>query len=655
MPRRQYFLLALLACTVACVTYLAYKPGLHGPFVFDDLSNILLVKTTYLRELSFSALYNTAMAVDSGPLHRPIAILSFALNYFFTRIDVYYFKLTNLTIHLITGFLLYRLTYRLLNRHTQTNTNEEYSSLKLNLLALGVAGVWILHPLNLTSVLYVVQRMTSLASMFTVLGVLGYVVGREQILRGQRRGFATALASVTVFGALAALSKEIGILLPVYVLLIEIFFYRMSAPENLRRSFNWVFYSIIVAPLVLGVGIALAKSGTLLALDAYQTRNFTLGERLLTESRVMWFYLKLIVMPTIGELGTYHDDIAISTNLFNPITTLFSTIGLAGLLGISLISYRRAPMLGFGLAWFLLGHSLESTVVPLEIAHEHRNYLPQVGILLGAIYYTSHSSKVHLSTQNIRYLAILCYIVLMGVITHARAAEWKDEWTLFNAEARNHPNSVRSHTALAVLYNDNKKYPEAEEHFRRAAELQPSEVETMARLAQFELARKGHIPEPVLADLDFRISNYNFTPVAIAQFVDLLRDAKKDPETHKKVLELFEKLTRKYEGRLEVKWQLVAYHMLAINYDELDQHREAIAYYMLSAKLDPKAYYYIRTAIHYAILGDASMADRMIISVADKHLVLNDTDIGLLTELKELLKQRQRHGTSKKGIAYEQP
>jgi protein O-mannosyl-transferase len=633
--------IALLVGLLACTAYLVYQPGLHGPFVFDDLSNILLVRTTYLKELSFSTLYKTAMAVDSGPLHRPIAILSFALNYFFTGLDVYNFKLTNLAIHLITGFLLYRLSYRLLNRHTQNNPNEAYSTVKLHLLGLSVAALWLLHPLNLTSVLYIVQRMTSLASLFTVLGVLGYTIGRDQILRGQRRGFATMVASLLVFGALGILTKEIGILLPVYILLIEIFIYHMSASEGLRKAFKWTFYSIIVAPTALGLCIVLVKSGTLLALDSYDVRNFTLTERLLTESRVIWFYLKLIVAPTIGELGTYHDDIAISTGLLTPITTLFSTVGIAGLLVLAYISRRRAPMLGFGIAWFLVGHSLESTVVPLEIAHEHRNYLPQFGILLCVIYYVSHASKTHLKTQNLRYLAILCLTALMGIITYARAAEWKDEWTLFSAEARNHPNSVRSQTALAVLYHDNKKYLESGEHFRRAADLQRSDIETVIRLAQYDLSQKGHISESTFNELEYRLENYNFTNVAISLFADLLNAARKDNPSFKRVLAMFERVNSKYEGKLTKPWQLAVYHTLATGYDALGEHDKAIRYFMLGANLDPLAYYYMQSAIQYAKLGNRKMVDQMIATVADNKLPLTQVDEDLLAQLQTILKRHK--------------
>ena len=184
-----------ISALLATATWLAYKPGLSGPFVFDDLTNILLVNTTYLKSLDSTALYKTAWAVKSGPLSRPIAILSFGLNYYFTQLDVFYFKLTNLVIHLLAGYALYQLTYRLLARRETKTTLSGDTPLSIHYLALATCAIWLIHPLNLTSVLYVVQRMTSLSSLFMVLGLIGYVIGREQIIADKTRGYATIALS----------------------------------------------------------------------------------------------------------------------------------------------------------------------------------------------------------------------------------------------------------------------------------------------------------------------------------------------------------------------------------------------------------------------------------------------------------------------------
>ena len=118
--------------------------------------------------------------------------------------------------------------------------------------------------------------------------------------------------------------------------------------------------------LAAGLIYALLPAGKWLW-AGYELRSFTLLERLLTEARVLWFYLGLIVLPRFEAFGLYHDDISLSTGLLMPWTTLPALLGLAGLVGIAWHVRNRAPLLAFGIAWFLIGHSLESTVLPLEI------------------------------------------------------------------------------------------------------------------------------------------------------------------------------------------------------------------------------------------------------------------------------------------------
>jgi tetratricopeptide (TPR) repeat protein len=633
----RFFLTAGIGGMIACITCFIYWPGLHGPFVFDDLSNILLIKTTYLKALNVDSLKQAALAVDSGPLHRPIAILSFALNYYFSGMKPYYFKITNLTIHLATGFLLYHLSYQLLRRHTQHYSHAPDSSLRLSYMALGAPAIWLFHPLHLTSVLYIVQRMTSLASLFTVLALLGYTLGRNQIVNGQRRGFVTIIASLTVFGGLSILTKEIGALVPLYVVLVETYFYRMSAAESIKKEFKGFFLLLIAIPLVTGICIAVIKADTLLAIGAYDTRNFTLYERLLTESRAIWFYIRLILAPAIQLMGTYHDDFTVSTSITEPITTSLALAGFSVLVATIIAGYRRAAMLSFALAWYLIGHSLESTVVPLELVHEHRNYLPQFGIILSATYYLTHPSEKQSRTRYLRYIALASYIVVMAVLTHTRAQEWKDEWTLFNAEARHHPLSVRSHTALAVIFFDNKMYTEAGFHFQQAADLQRSEIETVLRLAQFEYARNKAISESLLNELGYRISNYNATTTSIDLFSDLIRDTNNDPKLLKRVIDLYKELTSKYETRLPDKWNLLIYKTLAVNYEKLNEHDNAIEYYLRAAKLQSIATHYLLAARQYAELGNAVMANKLIVTVADKQLNITEADEEILKQLDALL------------------
>src|SRR6266566_4389028 len=176
----------LASLGILLVTSIAYLPGVHGPFVFDDMTNILLVPSMRMQTLDYHSLRDAAFWQMSSPgAGRPIAMASFALNYYFGGFDSFGYKTTNLIIHLLNAVLLWRLTLRLLNRTDTNSARNKIGEQTLPLLALVITSLWALHPLNLTSVLYVVQRMTSLATLFTVLGLLGYTIGRDRMANGK--------------------------------------------------------------------------------------------------------------------------------------------------------------------------------------------------------------------------------------------------------------------------------------------------------------------------------------------------------------------------------------------------------------------------------------------------------------------------------------
>jgi hypothetical protein len=227
-------------------------------------------------------------------------------------------------------------------------------------------------------VLHVVQRMTSLSALFLLAALLLHLRGREQ---GGRAGAAMLMLAWAFLWPLSFLSKETGALFPLFALAWELIVRRRSR-GNLDR-FARVLAALAGLCLAAGMAYVLSPRGQWLW-SGYEFRPFSLVERLLTEARVLWFYLGLIVAPRLEALGLYHDDIAASTNLVSPWSTLPSLLGLIGLAWLAWRMRTRASLVAFGIAWYLIGHAMESTVLPLEIAHEHRNYIPIFGVLIAA-------------------------------------------------------------------------------------------------------------------------------------------------------------------------------------------------------------------------------------------------------------------------------
>lgn len=438
--------LGLVLCLV--VAFVVYRPGLSGSFMFDDVPNILNNAYLSIDTLDFEHLRQAALSGYSGPLMRPVSMLSLALNYYVVGTEPYFYKLTNLGLHLLNGGSLFILTCLLLSAYRRFHDNG-ISTDRIIWISIFVSAAWLLHPINLSSVLYVVQRMTSLSALFTLWGLIFYLWGRLRLNDG-RRGMTLICAGLLVFGALAVLSKENGALLPVYMLLIEALVFGFRAPDATVRRFLGAFFTITVAlPLLLFCLFVMVDPQWLS--NGYHARDFTLTQRLLTEPRVIWFYISLILSPNEARMGLYHDDFPASHGLFDPVTTALSIAGVLLLMFLVVKIRKRAPLAALGIAFFLFGHSMESTVLPLELVHEHRNYLPGYGIALTLFFYLLNPGLLARLIHYRQVIAVLL-IVMLAWTTYVRAVQWSDVVDQSLIEVYYHPDSPRANHNVGSLF-----------------------------------------------------------------------------------------------------------------------------------------------------------------------------------------------------------
>ena len=239
-------------------------------------------------------------------------------------------------------------------------------------------------PINVTAVVYVVQRMESLANVFVLFGLLGYVAGRARSLAGSR-GSLLSMGSVVLGTALGILAKETAVMLPLYALAIELTVIRYSDPAMVRpidRRIAVFFIAVLGIPLIAGLVVLLPR---VFDAAAWTHRNFTLTTRLLSEARIVSGYIFSTIFPTPHALSFYHDDYAVSTSLFSPLTTFASCLFLAILSATATLFRSRLPLVSLGIALFVASNLLTGTILPLELVYEHRNYFASVGILLVVI------------------------------------------------------------------------------------------------------------------------------------------------------------------------------------------------------------------------------------------------------------------------------
>lgn len=637
MQLRRYYL-AAAALFVFVLAAAVYAPGLYGPFVFDDLTNILQVPGIRIADLSYDSLHTAwnARAFD-GFIGRPLAMLSFAANYYFGQFDVFHFKLTNLLIHLLVGMALFVLTLLLLRRLHAVHRNVPYAPQHLPWLALAIASVWLVHPLNLTSVLYVVQRMTSLSTLCMVLGLIGYCHGREQILRGNKTGFITIPVAVSAAAAVGMLFKENAVLILPLAIVIELAFYRLAAHARLAVSFRRFWFVFILLPVVIAVAVVLVQHERWFGAGAYRFRDFTLEERVLTQGRVLWFYLRLILLPDISRMGLYHDDFAISHGLLSPWTTLPALIGIALLLANALIYRSRFPVLFFAVAWFLVGHSMESSVLPLEMIHEHRNYLPQYGVLFGIIYAIAAPYARLQTTLRWRVSFLALFAALLAVCTYQRSLQWESEFSLYTREVINHPQSVRAQTMLGAWLHAYGPREDALRHLATAVELAGKQADPMIRLVQHLYATTGNVPPSLFEELRKRLTEGPISPVTAWVYEPLLRVARDDPPWHDRFIDLYAATISRPDVRFAPQRYEAAYRLLAENYALRGRTDVALRYYAKARHFNPLPHYDIAAASLYADNACYRQAETMITALRERGQQLQEQDQERLKELEAKL------------------
>lgn len=458
------------------VAALIYWPGLHGPFVFDDINNIVNNKGLSAESISLESIRQAAVSGFAGPLKRPLSMITFAVNKGLTGLDPFFFKLTNVVIHLVNGFLVFSIVHLLLllRARLEGDTERQHSG-----LALITAAIWLLHPAQLTSVLYVVQRMTSLSATFVLAALWMYLAARKQMMDGEP--YRVRLwCYVPALGLLGMLAKENAALVFVFMLCVETALLRFRRPGSSTVGSLLQFHvALSILPLLVGVAIAVARTDWSNAPSV--SHPFTAIERLMTEARVMGLYLKILVVPSLPELALYYDDFPVSTSLLSPPTTLFAVIAIVGSVGLAAIRVRQWPWFSFAVFWFFAAHLIESTVVLLELVHVHRNYIAYLGPILASVVIVHRllGAQRKLLMQS---LALLTCAAL-GLSTYERAVQWNDPFALAAYEVHHRPESSRANYELGRLYylaELTKSEPEyrklAFRYFSRAMALDPRSI-----------------------------------------------------------------------------------------------------------------------------------------------------------------------------------
>ena len=430
---------------VTLVTIMIYFPAMDGPFLYDDLPNLERLYAKYNPdEFAVDQLMNK----EAGLLGRPVSMLSFILNSDKLPADTFAFKLTNVVIHIVNGLLLFLILIQLLPKITHWNVQTTQN------LALIITAVWLLHPLHVSTTLYVVQRMTLLSATFSLLVCLIFISGHQNLQYSDKLStLAKWSLAMAVAGILGALSKENALLtLPILWLMSS----QLSEKPSLLYK-RWHNLILVIPSLVLLVYFTYYTYTQWLTSSLYEVRGYTAETRFLSQSRILLDYLGQILIPQTKTMTIFHDDYQLSTSIFEPMTTLMSWIVITLLIGLAIIPKNK--IVTFAILWFFIWHIFESTGLALYPYFEHRNYLASIGPITLVIYLTYNLFANIDASENLKRICAMVLIGLFSFLLYSVTKHWRNEERLYTHWLEHHETSRLTLYSMLQVYEKNNELP----------------------------------------------------------------------------------------------------------------------------------------------------------------------------------------------------
>lgn len=550
----------LWASALLCLaTVVIYSNTLDAPFHFDDKPNILSNPHIRLTHLSLEGL--TDAATKSHLPNRPVSNISFALNYLLHEYDVAGYHVTNIFIHLVTGVALFFLLQSTLATPALRPQFKPDSPLPFI-----AALLWTVHPLHTQSVTYIVQRMNSMAALFYVLSLLFYVRGR--LAKGDQPTWPW-FAGCGFCGLMALGSKQIAATLPFFVLLYEWYFIQDLKCTWFKKFSVYALGSLILTVVLTAIYLG-QNSWQILLLPSVQT-GFSTAERLLTQSRVVLYYVSLLLFPHPSRLNLDY-DFPVSHSLIDPATTLFSVFILVSLIGVALCTARRQRLISFAILWYLGNLAIESSVASLEMVYEHRTYLPSMFLLLAFVFppfrWVHHERAVLAATAAV--------ILVFCLWTYQRNEVWKDPVALWRTSAEKSVTKARPYNNLGNALSSAGRPEEAIRCYTEALRRDPKYYAAHISIGA-ALMTQGKLDEAISHYTDALKTKPDYAPIHQSLGIAFTREGNLD-------MALFH-----YEQALRLDPNYADAHAgIGVVLARKGQTNEAVSHYRKALAIDPE-------------------------------------------------------------------
>jgi tetratricopeptide (TPR) repeat protein len=587
----------LAALVFFALGFLIYSNTFENPFVFDDVKRILDNADIRMNELTAENISDAAFGKKSAR-NRPVGNISFALNYYFHQYRLKGYHIVNIIIHILTGICLFTFI-----KTTLTLPAVKSGIQRPETIALFAAVIWLIHPVQTQSVTYIVQRLNSLSAMFYLFSFLFYLKGRL----AERKAHSRAWFIGAGLGWILALGcKQNAATLPFIIYLYEWYFFQNLSKTWLRKSVKYLLVVFILFGLIAFIFLGPEPWEKVKNMPDFSEGQFTMGQRILTQSRVVIYYLSLLFYPHPSRLNLDY-DFALSYSLINPLTTLFSLTAIIGLVVLGVYLAKKERLISFCIFWFFGNLVIESTVIPLAIIFEHRLYLPCMLVFL---------MPIGLCLRYIRFTwlrsALICLVVVvLCVWTYQRNKVWENELTLWTDVVSKSPNKARPLIDLGLALADRDRLDEAIQYLLKSLQIDPNHAEAHNNLG-YAFAKQGKENEAIkhyrkaleitpmfpdaLSNLGNALSREGKTNEAIAYYRMALQIDSNDDTVHsnlgvalsvegeaKEAIEHFRKALQLNPHNDK------AYNNLGRLLAEQNMSAEAIRHYRLGLQINPKS------------------------------------------------------------------
>jgi protein O-mannosyl-transferase len=451
-PKRikNYYRISIIFGLLIITGLIIYSNTFHSPFIFDDHSSIV----------SNEDIKNNLIYIQ---LNKPryIGLITFALNYHFNSLNTFGYHVVNMFIHIINATLVFFLTRKIVTLHN----DQKREGLRIE-IPLIVSLVFLVHPLQTQAVTYIVQRMTSLAALFSITAILLYLEFKTAKSRRIMYYIFSLLASL-----LAYKTKENTATLPLMIAAIELLFFRQQkiTKERILYVLPYILLVLVIPLSFINMHQSYGNLISDLKIASYETTETSRSQYFFTELPVVLTYVRLLIAPVDQSIDYYYP---ISKSIFEP-RTLLAGIILFLILAAGILVLNRYPAITFGILWFFIFLLVESSIIPIrDVIYEHRAYLPSIGFIIAVIYGIFLLEDI-LKIKRMALLISVVLIIILSIMTYLRNESWRSDISIWEDATSKFPQNARAFDNLGVAFMDQGRYADAFEALKKALENDP--------------------------------------------------------------------------------------------------------------------------------------------------------------------------------------